>query len=38
MPPERWVGFGMVWVALLILTVDMVVSGRAPRRASLEPA
>jgi chloramphenicol-sensitive protein RarD len=38
MPLQRWVGFGMVWAALLILTVDMVVSGRAPRRTSLEPA
>jgi chloramphenicol-sensitive protein RarD len=38
MPLERWIGFGLVWVALVILTVDMVVSGRAPRRASLEPA
>ncbi|MEO6200204.1 MAG: EamA family transporter RarD [Cryobacterium sp.] len=37
MPPERWVGFGLVWVALLILTVDMVSTGRPPRRASLEP-
>jgi chloramphenicol-sensitive protein RarD len=38
MPPERWLGFGLVWVALVILTTDMVVTGRAPRRASLEPA
>ena len=38
MPPERWVGFALVWVALIILTVDMIASGRAPRRASLEPA
>jgi len=37
MPPERWVGFGLVWVALVILTVDMVATGRAPRRASPEP-
>ncbi len=37
MPPERWVGFGLVWVALLILTIDMIISGRSPRRASLEP-
>lgn len=37
MPPERWAGFALVWVALLILTVDMVLAGRAPRRASLEP-
>ena len=36
MPAERWLGFGLVWVALVILTVDMVVAGRAPRRASLE--
>ncbi|TFC91926.1 EamA family transporter RarD [Cryobacterium breve] len=38
MPPERWVGFGLVWVALIVLTTDMVLTGRAPRRASLEPA
>jgi chloramphenicol-sensitive protein RarD len=38
MPFERFAGFGLVWVALIILTVDMVVSGRAPRRGSLEPA
>ncbi|MDP3208862.1 MAG: EamA family transporter RarD, partial [Rhodoglobus sp.] len=23
MPPERWLGFGIVWLALAILTVDM---------------
>lgn len=23
MPPERWVGFGIVWLALAILTIDM---------------
>jgi chloramphenicol-sensitive protein RarD len=28
MPPERWIGFGIVWLALLILTVDAVVAGR----------
>ena len=38
MPFERWVGFGLVWVALIILTVDMIASGRAPRRRALEPA
>ena len=38
MPPERWVGFGLVWVALVVLTVDMIKSGRAPKKASLEPA
>ena len=38
MPPERWAGFALVWVALVVLTTDMVLTGRAPRRASLEPA
>lgn len=38
MPPERWIGFGLVWFALVILTVDMLASGRAPRKVSLEPA
>lgn len=38
MPLERWAGFGLVWVALIILTVDMVASGRGPRRSALEPA
>jgi len=36
MPPERWAGFALVWVALIILTVDMVRSGRSPRPATLE--
>lgn len=36
MPFERWVGFTLVWIALAVLTVDMLRSGRAPRRASLE--
>jgi chloramphenicol-sensitive protein RarD len=22
MPPERWLGFGIVWLALIILTID----------------
>ncbi|GEP26759.1 EamA family transporter RarD [Cryobacterium levicorallinum] len=38
MPLERWAGFALVWVALIILMVDMVASGRGPRRSSLEPA
>ena len=33
MPFDRWMGFGLVWVALMILSVDMVASGRAARRA-----
>jgi len=36
MPPERWIGFALVWVALVVLTVDMIVASRPPRRASLE--
>ncbi|MDQ1582379.1 MAG: chloramphenicol-sensitive protein RarD [Microbacteriaceae bacterium] len=41
MPPERWVGFGIVWLSLLILTVDMIVVARRTRRATnglAEPA
>lgn len=26
MPPERWIGFALVWVALAILTFDMLVN------------
>ena len=36
MPVARWIGFSLVWVALIVLTVDMFVAGRGPRRASLE--
>jgi chloramphenicol-sensitive protein RarD len=38
MPTERWIGFALVWVALIVLTIDMFFAGRSPRRASLEPA
>ena len=37
MPPARWIGFGLVWVALAILSVDVLVFGRRVRRA-LPPA
>lgn len=40
MPPARWAGFAIVWIALLILTVDLLRtnhSGRVARRA-LQPA
>lgn len=33
MPPERWIGFGLVWVALVILTVDMLIAVGRQRRA-----
>ncbi|SEB39213.1 chloramphenicol-sensitive protein RarD [Paramicrobacterium humi] len=36
MPPERWVGFGLVWLALIVLTVDMVRHSRSVRRRTLE--
>lgn len=32
MPPERWVGFGLVWAALVLLTVDSVWAARRGRR------
>ncbi|MER2135162.1 MAG: EamA family transporter RarD [Arthrobacter sp.] len=35
MPPERWAGFGLVWLALLLLSIDMLGS---PRRARLRRA
>jgi len=34
MPPARWFGFGLVWIALLILTVDVVIRTSAGRRRS----
>ncbi|MCU1545154.1 MAG: RarD protein [Homoserinimonas sp.] len=33
MPAERWIGFGLVWLALIVLTIDSVHHGRASRRA-----
>ena len=37
MPRERWIGFGIVWVALLVLTVDSLVSLRGSRAARRAP-
>src|SRR6185312_16144711 len=37
MPTERWVGFGLVWIALIVLSIDLIVTGRT-RRASALPA
>ena len=34
MPLERWIGFGLVWVALLVLTVDVVIAARRRGPAS----
>lgn len=36
MPPARWVGFAIVWAALILLTIDMLRHTRATRR-SIEP-
>lgn len=37
MPPGRWIGFALVWIALIVLTVDMVAGARGSRRASIVP-
>jgi chloramphenicol-sensitive protein RarD len=37
MPPARWAGFALVWVALIVLTIDMLRAGRVARAAVLEP-
>ncbi|GAA3581949.1 EamA family transporter RarD [Klugiella xanthotipulae] len=34
MPPARWVGFGIVWLAVLMLVIDMVGAGRRQRAAA----
>ncbi|MDN5790118.1 MAG: EamA family transporter RarD [Micrococcales bacterium] len=35
MPPERWVGFAIVWVALIILSIDSLVGMSRVRRAPI---
>lgn len=37
MPASRWVGFGLVWVALVIITVEGLTVGRQRRPSALEP-
>lgn len=34
MPLERWLGFGIVWLALIILTIDMFIHGSRQRAAT----
>ena len=36
MTPERWLGFGLVWLALAVLTVDL-VRGARPRASRFPP-
>jgi chloramphenicol-sensitive protein RarD len=31
LPVERWIGFGIVWLALILLSADMTVAGRRKR-------
>lgn len=35
MPPERWIGFALVWTALAIFSVDLVAAERRRRRLSV---
>jgi chloramphenicol-sensitive protein RarD len=32
MPPERWIGFAIVWASLVVLTVDTFLATRSARR------
>ncbi|GLJ79927.1 EamA family transporter RarD [Microbacterium imperiale] len=34
MPLERWIGFSLVWLALVVLSVDSLRAARRPRRAT----
>ncbi len=38
MPPGRWVGFGLVWVALVVFTADLVRAGRRRRAPAAQAA
>ena len=38
MPLERWIGFGLVWVALIVLTVDSLLHARRARAAAASVA
>lgn len=31
MPAERWIGFALVWLALVVLMSDMILASRSPR-------
>jgi chloramphenicol-sensitive protein RarD len=37
MPPERWAGFALVWVALAVLSVDLVRGARRSRVVAVAP-
>lgn len=38
MPPGRWIGFGLIWVALAVFTVDALRRSRAERARSVDRA
>ena len=38
MPAARWAGFALVWVALIVLTVDLLASNRSSRSRRLSAA
>jgi chloramphenicol-sensitive protein RarD len=38
MPATRWIGFGLVWIALVVLSVDGLKTARRTRRQSPVPA
>ncbi|MBL1081582.1 EamA family transporter RarD [Streptomyces actinomycinicus] len=38
MPPERWAGFALVWLALVLLTGDALRFARRPRRITVPTA
>ena len=38
MPLERWIGFGIVWSALILLSLDMVLHARRQRGSALPEA
>ena len=32
MPPERWIGFVLVWIAIAVVVVDLLLAARRGRR------
>jgi chloramphenicol-sensitive protein RarD len=38
MSPGRWVGFALVWLALVVITVESLVNGRRIARAARRDA
>lgn len=37
MPPARWLGFALIWVALAVFTADAIYRSRRPPPAALTP-